>query len=837
MGIASVRRKQVALRMGRLLGVLRQVAVAAALALAVAGSAAVGTVASTQTAVAQTAVAQTASTIVVQGNRRVDAETIRSYFQLRPGERLDAVKIDEALKALYATGLYEDVRINQQGGRLIVTVVENLTINRIAFEGNKKVKDESLTSEIQSRQRGALSRPTVQADVQRIVEVYRRQGLLNVRVDPKIIDQPNGRADLVFEINEGDKTTVKKIVFVGNNKFSDFKLRDVLSTQQTHWFSFLSNRDIYDADRVSADQELLRRHYLKHGYADFRIISSTVDLDTKEGGFVLTITLEEGQQYKFGSIDVVSNLRDVNASDLSGLLRAKSGGPYNAEHVEKTIEQITIELAKRGYAFAQVRPRGDRDVVNYVINITFVVEEGARVYVERIDIRGNSRTRDYVIRREFDILEGDAYNRVMVDRAERRLRNLGYFKSVKITNEPGSAADRVILNVMVEEQMTGEFSIGGGYSTYDGVIAEVSIAERNFLGRGHFVRLSGAYGQRVRSAEFSFTEPYFLGTRVAAGFDVYTKTSLRSSYNPVDLTNTGVNLRMGLPLREDLTLALRYSIYERQTKLDPLYYDGCRYDANGVITPAGCDTNPAYVHPVTGVIGRGNPAEVSLAYQQLILAGKRLTSSVGYSLIHNTLNDNQNPTEGSFVVFAQDFAGLGGDVKFVKSSIDGRTYFPVSDDVVGILRAQSGYITGWGGTDLLVLDHFFQGPNLVRGFAPAGIGPRDIGSTNKDALGGTTYWGVSAEMQFPFPNLPKDFGLKGAVFADAGSVFNYSGATTINGQPMTVGGDSGAIRSSVGVGLIWASPMGPLRFDYSFVLSKDKVDQTQAFRFGMGNKF
>ncbi len=827
--------------MGSKLGVLRRAAAVAVFVLTVATTATVSNLASTQPAYAQSA-----STIVVQGNRRVDAETIRSYFQLRPGERLDAQKIDEALKALYATGLYEDVRINQVGGRIVVNVVENSTINRIAFEGNKKVKDESLVNEIQSRQRGALSRPTVQADVQRIVEVYRRQGLLNVRVDPKVIDQPNGRVDLVFEINEGDKTTVKKVVFIGNNKFSDFKLRDTITTQQSNWLSFLNNRDLYDADRVSADQELLRRFYLKNGYADFRIISATVDLDSREGGFVLTFTLEEGQQYRFGSVDVISNLRDVSGDELRSKVRAKAGGVYNAEQVEKSIEQITIELSKRGYAFAQVRPRGDRDVTNYIINVVFIVEEGSRVYVERINIRGNIRTRDHVIRREFELLEGDPYNRVLVDRAERRLKNLGYFKNVRITNEPGSAGDRVVLNVDVEEQLTGEFSVGGGYSTTDGVIGEVSIGERNFLGRGQHVRVAAGYGQRVRSAEFSFTEPYFLGTRVAAGFDIFTKTNLRSNFNPVDLTNTGLNLRLGLPLREDLTLALRYSIYNRKIDIEPGLRDGCTVDSAGTPTPANCDTDPNYLGPGAGT---GNASEVSNAYKQL--QGERLTSLVGVSFIHNTLNDTLNPTEGTYINFAQDFAGVGGDVKFYKASVDSRNYFPVTDDITGIVRLQTGYMTGWGGHELLVLDHFFQGPNLVRGFAPSGIGPRDLGATSRDAVGGTKYWGASFEMQFPFPNMPKDFGLKGAVFADVGSVWGYEGATTFAGAtPAPVpcpGGsslkgniclaDDNKIRSSVGLSLLWASPMGPLRFDYSFVLSKASYDKTQAFRFGMGQRF
>ncbi|MDO8534445.1 MAG: outer membrane protein assembly factor BamA, partial [Xanthobacteraceae bacterium] len=435
-------------------GILRRVALAAMMVLALTAGIVAGLMATAGSASAQTRTqtqtpAQAVNNIAVQGNKRVDSDTIRSYFQPRPGEKLDAAKIDEGLKALYATGLYADVKISQSGGRLTVTVVENATINRIAFEGNKKVKDEVLAAEVQSRVRGSLARPTVQADVQRIVEIYRRQGMFGVRVEPKIIERPSSRVDLVFEINEGEKTTIKRIAFVGNKDFSDWKLRDIITTGQTNWLSWLKNNDVYDPDRVSADQELLRRFYLKNGYADFRILSATVDLDRSAGGFVLTFTLDEGQPYRFGTIDVISNLRDVDGATLRGLLRTSSGSIYNAEKVEKSIEEITIELAKRGYAFAQVRPRGDRDFEAHRINVVFVVEEGARVYVERINIRGNMRTRDWVIRREFDLFEGDPYNRALIDRAERRLRNLGYFKTVKMTNEPGSAPDRVIVNVDV----------------------------------------------------------------------------------------------------------------------------------------------------------------------------------------------------------------------------------------------------------------------------------------------------------------------------------------------------------------------------------------------------
>jgi outer membrane protein insertion porin family len=753
-------------------------------------------------ATAQTAQAQA---IEVRGNQRVEADTIRSYFRTQPGQPVDEQKIDEALKALYATGLYEDVQISRSGGRIIVTVVENATINRVAFEGNRKVTSEALNAEVQSRARGALSRPMVQADVQRIVEVYRRQGYFNVRVDPKIINRANNRVDLVFEIKEDDKTTVRRIEFVGNTKFSDWKLRDVITTQQTHWLSFLSNRDIYDPERVAADQELLRRFYLKNGYADFRVLSATVDLNPQDKGFVLTFTVDEGEQYNFGTVDVISNIRDADAATLRGQVLATSGRTYDAEKVEKTVEELTIEMSRRGYAFSQVRPRGDRDVAGRIINVVFVIEEGPRVYVERINIRGNTRTRDWVIRREFDLLEGDPYNRVLIDRAERRLNNLGYFKTVKITNEPGSAPDRVIVNVDVEEQLTGEFSIGGGYSTSDGLIGEVSIGEKNFLGRGHYVRIGGSYGQRSRGAEFSFTEPYFLDTRVAAGFDIYAKQQFRHDYNPIDSQTIGGTLRTGLPLTEFVRVNLRYSLFTRDLSV-----------GNSTVFN-----------------------QLSQAYQNQVNAGSTLTSQIGYSLIYNSLDNNRNPTRGNYIALNQDFAGLGGDVKLVKTTAESRTYYPITNDLTGMFKVAGGHVTSWGGGGLRVLDHFFQGPDIVRGFAPSGIGPRDIGTKNDDALGGTMYWGTTAELQFPMPLVPKDFGLRGALFVDAGSLWGYEGPTFASGSgspPFNLV-DSSAVRASAGASIIWASPFGPLRFDFAFPILKDKHDKTQWFRFGAGSTF
>jgi outer membrane protein insertion porin family len=443
------------------------------------------------------AVAQTASSIVVEGSRRVEADTIRSYFKPGPGGRIGPEQEDEALKALVATGLFSDVRINHTGGRIVVMVVENPVINRVAFEGNKKAKDEQLNAEVQSKPRGTLSRPTVQADVQRIIEIYHRTGRFDVSVDPKIIELPNNRVDLVFEIREGDKTGIKDIRFVGTKAYSSSRLKDVVKTSESNILSFLQTTDIYDPDRVEADRDLLRRFYLKHGYADVRIVSAIGEYDPAKKGFVVTYTIDEGAQYRVGTVEVISNVHAIDPAGLRSQLKLGAGSVYNADLVEKTVEAMTIQAARQGYAFANVRPRGDRNFETKTINLAFVVEEGARAYIERINIRGNTRTRDYVIRREFDLGEGDAYNRALIDRAERRLKNLNYFKTVKITNEPGSAPDRVVLNVDVEEQPTGEFSISGGYSTADGLIGEVSVADRNLMGRGNYAKASVSYGQYV----------------------------------------------------------------------------------------------------------------------------------------------------------------------------------------------------------------------------------------------------------------------------------------------------------------------------------------------------
>src|ERR1700731_3133947 len=682
--------------------------------------------------VSSSALAQTVDSLQVEGNRGVEVATIRSYFKAGPGGRLDQGHIDDGLKALIETGLFQDVRTNQAGGRLVVTVVENPVIGRVAFEGNKKIKDEQLTSEIQSKPRGTLSRPMVQSDAQRIAEIYRHSGRYDVTVTPEIIEQPNNRVDLIFTITEGAKTGIQSGEFVGNVAYSAYRLRDVIKTRESNLLSFLGGSDTYDPDRIEADRDLIRRYYLKHGFADVQVVAALTGYDPQRKGFMVTFKIEEGQQYRVASVNFQSSIGSLDGNSLARFSRVSVGSLYNAEALEKSVEEMQIEASRRGFAFAIVRPRGDRNFEAHTVSIVFSIDEGPRTYIERINIRGNTRTRDYVIRREFDISEGDAYNRALVDRAERRLKNLDFFKSVKVTTEPGSSSDRVILVVDLEEKSTGDFSVSGGYSTTDGALGEVSISERNFLGRGLYAKAAVTYGQYARGVTLSMVEPYLLDYRVALGLDVFYREQLPNNYISYGTKTLGFSPRLGFALREDLSLQLRYSLYQQSITL-PTALDNC----NNLAGPAFFPT-PTYINTVLGGVDpTGNAqagllpgcladGESSLPVRQELANGPTWTSSVGYSLDYNTLDNNKNPTDGLLIDFKQDFAGVGGDVTYLKSAVDAKYYAPLVADIVGLIHVQSGMLNSIGNSQLRMLDQFQMGPNLVRGFAPNGLGPRDL---------------------------------------------------------------------------------------------------------------
>ena len=684
----------------------------------------------------------------------------------------------------------------------VVKVVENPTIERVAFEGNKKIKDDDLKKGLQSKASGPLWRAFVHGDVEHIVELYRQRGYFEARIEPKTIAVKNGRVDLVFEIKEGDKLAVREIRFAGNAAFPQNKLKGAIKTGETNLLSFLLDNDTYDADRIENDCDLLRRFYLAHGYADVRV-GSAASYEADKKGVVLTFTLTEGPQYRLGKVDIESGVKTVDATALRQYLRMQAGDTYDADAVTKTIDNLATELAKGGEPFADVLARTERLPDRRLINLVFAIAEGRRAYVERIEIHGNTKTHDEVIRREFDFGEGDAFNRALIDRAERRLKGLGYFKSVKITTQPGSAPDRVVLDVTVVEQGTGDFSIAGGYSTSDGWLAQVSVSDRNFLGTGDIVKASVTYGQYARAFDLGFTDPAILGQRLSLGVDLFGKETIANSNQSYDSTIYGAKLSLGTPLNEQLGVTWNYSIYNQGVALDP---------ANGT---------------------------ASLPIQQAALAGPMWVSSIGNSVVYSTLDSTKNPTSGIRAQFNNDFAGLGGAAKFARTTNDVRYYHPIAGDVVGMVRAQSGYVTPWGGQQLPLLDGFFGGPQLVRGFAPNGFGPRDLTpGTTMDNVGGNIYWTTSAELQAPMPLVSPDAQLKVALFSDTGSLW-ATGASSVSSltsslSPSQQIANARAVRSSVGAGLIWNSMFGPLRVDYAYPVAKQSYDVTQRLQFSAG---
>jgi outer membrane protein insertion porin family len=746
--------------------------------------------------------------IRVEGSKRVEPETVRSYLTFSTGDAYDPAQIDESLKALFATGLFQDVRIRREGTTIVVIIVENPIVSRVAFEGNREIDDETLTSEVQLKPRAVYTRARVQADVQRILNLYRRQGLYAAQVDPKIINLDNNRIDVVFEISEGKATKVRAINFIGNAAFSDSQLRYVISTTQTTLLSFLKGTNIYDQDRLSLDRELLRQFYMKNGYADVRVVSATADLDRDGRGFFITFTIEEGERYRFGAIEIESALPSLNVENLRGYILTRSGKVFNSEKVEKTIEALTVGVSEQGYAFGQVKTRLDRDPSTATINMVYVIDEGPRIYIERIDIVGNFRTEDGVIRRQFRLAEGDAFNRLLVEAARKRLRALGFFKTVEVETNPGSSPDRVIVVVKVQEQPTGELSFGAGYSTSEGVIGDISITERNLMGKGQYVRLGFSGSLERAQVDFSFTEPYFLDRNLAAGFDLFHKE--------VDLTNvasfsqrsTGGNLRLGFPIADNTQMGLRYRLEQEE------------------------------IFDVTN--------DASLAVKES--EGTSLTSSVGYTIAWDTRNLPQSPTSGYFTSFSQDFAGVGGDVQYIRSVVDGRGYYPITNKITLVGRAQAGQIQGWGGQEVRLTDLFFKGGETIRGFERAGYGPRDacenpvthkrVSNCSRDSLGGELFWATTAEVRFPFPYVPESLGMQGAFFVDAGSLWEPSGdALTAVAQEGSFIFDSAEVRLSTGFSIIWQSPLGPLRADIAQALLKADFDKTELFRFGASTNF
>jgi outer membrane protein insertion porin family len=726
------------------------------------------------------------SEIAVEGTQRIDPATVRSYMTLKPGDVIETAAINNSLKALYGTGLFADVAISREGDRLIVRVVENPVINQIAFEGNDALDEEELNTEIQARPRVVFTRTKVQQDVKRIIDLYRRNGYFAAVVEPKVIQLAQNRVNLIFEIQEGPESGIRSISFVGNRVFSDSELKEVVLTKESKWWRILTTADKYDPDRLTFDRELLRRFYLENGYADFRVVSAVAELAPDRSDFFVTFTMEEGERYKFAEIDVESKIKDIKPETLRPLIKFKTGDWYSSKLVDDTVLQLTNEAGNFGYAFIEVRPRVRRDREKHTISVTFEVQEGPRVFVERIDIRGNTRTLDRVIRREFRLVEGDAFNAAKLQRSQQRIRNLGFFKKAEANKARGSTPDKTVIEVDVEEQPTGELSIGAGFSTRDGVVGEIGIRERNLLGRGQDLKAAVRISQRTQQFDLGFTEPYFLDRNIAAGVDLFNIRSSRQDESSFREDKVGGRLRASYEINEEWSHGVRLT--------------------------------GQYV----------NITDVADDASQIIRdqAGAEFESILGQTLSYDTRDSKIAPTAGFISRLSSDFAGLGGGVRYAQATWKSKYYYPLTKKWIAELSTDVGHIEGLG-QDVRVTDAFLLGNDTMRGFEVGGMGPRD--KFTDDALGAKTYGIGTVEVTFPI-GLPEEFGVRGALFTDFGTAFGADG-------PENLINDSKSLRMSSGAGIAWRSPLGPVRLDLAYPFLKTDFDETQFFSFSFGARF
>lgn len=776
------------------------------------------------------------SNIDVRGNQRIDDEIVASYLTIKPGESFNEFDIDDSIKALFATGLFGDVSIFRQGSTLVVDVQENGTVNKVFFEGNNRIKDESLVNVVRLREQGIYSDEQAAADARQIEQAYARVGRRDAKVSYEVLPLANNRVNVIYRVNEGDKTKISSIDFIGNNTFSGRRLADVISTKESTFLSFLQTSDVYDQNRLNSDEELLRRFYFNKGFADFQVVSTQAILDDESNEYVITITVDEGPRYTFGNVSIETSLSGVENIPLDNLVETVSGDNYNARNVEDTVVALTERVAEEGFAFVEVVPRGNRNFETNTIDVTYLIDEGARVFIEDIRIIGNDRTRDYVIRREFDISEGDAYNRVLVQRTRDRINALGFFESVRITTRPGSDPDRIILFVNVMERSTGDFSLSGGFSSNGGASGEVSFTERNFLGRGQFIRASYRGGEDENAYAFNFTEPYFLGTRISAGFGIQAVRSDDTDERQFTIDTDSANITFGLPLTEHLTSSVFYSYSSSNTSVGSSLLD------NGPVLPVST-TDP------DGIQGnRSNELSAALVNSINQNGGEFTSSGIGYGFVYNTFDNQQTPREGIRASFTQTYFGLGGDGNYLQTEATLAGYQTLSEeeDIILFGRLRGGHIEVIGDdndTNFRTVNNFQSRQNYVRGFDSFGFGPRD--PITGDPLGGRTYWTATAEVLFPLPFVSRSLGLRGALFADAGQLSNV-GQPAINAISLANGGlsaaqldqvDSDSIRASVGASILWASPFGPLRFDYAVPISEESFDDIEEISFGVSTAF
>ena len=751
------------------------------------------------------AYAQVIAQIRIEGNQRVEEETVLSYLQFSRGDEFDPEKVDESIKVLFQTGLFSDVQMFQRGNTLVIKVQENPLINQVNFEGNSELDDKALAKEVEVRERMIFTKARVQSDTQRVLALYQKSGFYNVRVAPKLIRLPENRVNLVFEVTEGSETTVKTISFTGNDAFSDGGLRDVIGTAEHSWWNFFQKNDTYDPDRLEYDKELLRRHYLRHGFADFNVISADAQLSPDGDYFEIVFVVEEGPRYTIADVAVNIGNTNLDPERLKEVIKTGVGDNYNAVKVDKTVENLALEASRQGFVFAKVEPKVDRNVGQGSLNISYNIEEGRRAYVEQIIIEGNTRTLDEVIRRELLIYEGDAFNRTLIERARRRLTSLDFFEKIEFQEEEGSAPDKINLIVLVTEKSTGKISFSVGYSSYEQVIGSVELSERNFMGRGQFVKLNTTLSFKRQQVDFSFTEPYFMGMPISAGIDIFATKSDNSETSSYESTNVGFALRTGFKLDEYSSLGFKYTLAYR--------------DVNGIDED---EASPA-------IIGQ---------------EGSSIKSSVGATYTWDDLDNSSRPTLGFRGQLESEVAGLGGDTYYGRVEAHGWYFYPLYEESIILkLEGNAGHIEGFNGKDVPLQDRFFKGAESFRGFAQAGVGPRQIGNDgDTDAIGAQSYAIGTAELTFPV-GLPEQWGIEGAAFTDFGTVFDTPEESIATGTPPCTGAknctvfDTMAFRASVGAGLIWQSPFGPLRFEVAYPVMKAKYDETEWFRFSIGTRF
>ncbi|HEY5105641.1 MAG TPA: outer membrane protein assembly factor BamA [Caulobacteraceae bacterium] len=742
--------------------------------------------------------------IVLQGNERIDPETILSYLPIAVGDTVDPQKIDLALKALFRTDLFADVKIELRGSDLIVAVVENPVINQVLFEGNSSLKEDKLKDEVQVRPRSVFTRARVEEDVGRIVELYRRSGRISATVTPKIVQLPQKRVDLIFEINEGKKSGIIRVNFLGNEQFSANELRDVVVTKESEWYKFFASNDNYDPDRIDYDREQLRKFYRNRGFYDFRIISSVAELAPSRNGFAVTYALDEGKRYRFGKLTVQTDLKKLNGDILRQLLPIREGQIYEDQKIEQSTDALTFAAGAAGFAFVDVRPHYVPNRAKHTVDVVFEVKEGPRVYIDRIDVVGNTTTLDYVIRRKLLVAEGDAYNRALVDRSKTAVKGLGFFKDVDITTSPGSAPDRTNMLVKVAEQPTGQLSFSAGYSSVDKLVTDVGVSESDFRGRGQDLRARVSVGSIEQQIDLSFTEPHFLDRDLSAGFDLYTQRYNFTDQASYNTASTGGTLRLGFPLSASSFLTLRYTLRTD----DVIVADDLCVPGAELVSVVLCEQRGSY-----------------------------LTSAIGYDLRYDKRNDFINPTRGYFVDLSQSIAGFGGTVHYVKTEADGAFYHGFNKDFIFQLSGSSGYVDGWNGDTIRISDRFYKGGDTFRGFQIAGIGPRD--TQYGDSLGSKFYAIGTMELTIP-TKLPEQYGIKAALFTDFGTSGVLDRVDKIDPNtnlPLTNVKDDLGLRASAGISIFWKSPMGPLRFDFSQIIKKDQYDKTELFRFSTATRF